>query len=79
MKIKTLPVLNNHNRDMIPPVPPETIQEFVAWIKGQVEHLNGAINTAQQDRNFGREAQYQGMRDAFIRCLNKLTNQQYWN
>lgn len=57
----------------------EKMDEIIAWLKSQVEHLTTAINTEQQNRNYGREAQYEGMRDAFIRCLNKMTNQQYWN
>ena len=60
-------------------LPPEKIDEVVTWIKKQVEHLTVAINSAHEDMNYGREAQYEGMRDAFIRCLNKLTNLQNWN
>lgn len=52
---------------------PEKLHDLVLWLNNQVEHLNSSINHAHQDKNFGREAQYEGMRDAFIRCLNKLT------
>ena len=52
---------------------PEKLHEFVIWLNSQVEHLTGAIHEAHDGRNFGREAQYEGMRDAFMRCLNKLT------
>lgn len=79
MKTKIPPMLNNHAMEHVSPVPPETVREIVSWIKAQVGHLNGAIHEAQENRNFGREAHCQGMRDAFIRCLNKLTSQQYWN
>ncbi len=52
---------------------PEKLHEFVIWLNSQVEHLTGAINEAHDGKNFGREAQCEGMRDAFMRCLNKLT------
>lgn len=60
-------------------LPQEKVDELIHWIKGQLEHLSEAINTAQQNRNYGREAQCEGMRDAFIRCLNKLNSQKNWS
>ena len=52
---------------------PEKLHDFVTWLNGQVEHLTESINEAHDGSNFGREAQCEGMRDAFMRCLNKLT------
>ena len=54
---------------------PEKLHDFVNWLNGQVQHLSSAINDAHDDNNFGREAQFEGMRDAFMRCLNKLTRE----
>lgn len=54
---------------------PEKLHEYVTWLNSQVEHLSIAINDAHDDSNFGREAQCEGMRDAFMRCLNKLTKE----
>lgn len=54
---------------------PEQLRDFVSWLNNQVEHLTCAINDAHDGKNFGREAQYEGMRDAFMRCLNKLTRE----
>ena len=54
---------------------PEKLHEFIIWLNGQVEHLTCAINEAHDGKNFGREAQFEGMRDAFMRCLNKLTKE----
>ena len=54
---------------------PEKLHDFVIWLNGQVEHLSSAINEAHDGKNFGREAQFEGMRDAFMRCLNKLTRE----
>ena len=56
-------------------IDPEKLNSFVTWLNGQVEHLSSAINEAQDGKNFGREAQFEGMRDAFMRCLNKLTRE----
>jgi len=53
---------------------PEQLQEVVHWLNQQIVHLNEAINEAHKTNNLGREVQYEGMRDAFMRCLNKLTN-----
>jgi len=54
---------------------PEKLHEFVFWLNSQVEHLTSAINEAHERKNPGREAQCEGMRDAFMRCLNKLTRE----
>ena len=51
----------------------EQLQDLVSWLTQQIDHTNRAIKEANQSNNFGREAQYEGMRDAFIRCLNKLS------
>ena len=39
-----------------------------------IQPLNEVINEAHRTSNHGRETQYEGMRDAFMRCLNKLKN-----
>ena len=53
---------------------PTQIQEMVQWLNKQIVHANEAINEAHNLNNYGREIQYEGMRDAFMRCLNMLTN-----
>jgi hypothetical protein len=50
----------------------EQLQEVVQWLNQQILHVNEGIIEAHQTNNFGRETQYEGMRDAFVRCLNKL-------
>ncbi|MCW3070696.1 MAG: hypothetical protein JWO44_586 [Bacteroidetes bacterium] len=45
---------------------------MVQWLNQQIAHINHAINEAHNECNYGRESQYEGMRDAFMRCLNKL-------
>jgi hypothetical protein len=50
----------------------EQLQELIKWLTKQIDHTNKAIMEANSSQNFGREAQYEGMRDAFLRCLNQL-------
>ena len=53
---------------------PEQYKEMVQWLNQQIIHLNRAINEAHSLNNWGRENQLEGMRDAFMRCLNRLDN-----
>lgn len=50
----------------------EQLQEIVNWLKYQIKYLESSINEAQQTNNYGRKLQHEGMRDAFIKCLNQL-------
>lgn len=52
----------------------EKLQEVIGWLNQQITHVNTSINEAHRTNNFGRETQHEGMRDAFLRCLNKLKN-----
>ena len=45
-------------------------QETLNWIQAQIAHANGVIKEAQTELNFGREAQYEGMREAYMQVLN---------
>lgn len=54
---------------------PQKLHDYVIWLNNQVEHLTAAINEAHESKNLGREAQFEGMRDAFMRCLNKLVKE----
>ncbi len=51
---------------------PEQLQEMVHWLNQQIAHINESMKVARTENNWGRESQYEGMRDAFIRCLKKL-------
>jgi hypothetical protein len=53
---------------------PEQLQQMVSWLNQQLIHVNDSINEAHLTHNYGRETQFEGMRDAFMRCLNKITN-----
>lgn len=52
----------------------EQLQQMVNWIDQQIMHLNDSIIEAQKSNNYGRKIQYEGMRDAFSKCLGKLKN-----
>ena len=50
----------------------EQLHEMLTWLDDQISYANEAIHEAQATRNYGRESQYEGIRDAFTRCLNRL-------
>jgi len=50
----------------------EQLQEMVKWLEHQVAYLESSISEAQQANNYGRKLQHEGMRDAFVKCLNQL-------
>lgn len=50
----------------------EQLEQMIKWLNQQITHSNDCIHEAHQEHNYGRETQYEGMRDAFARCLNKL-------
>ncbi len=53
---------------------PEQKQQIVQWLNQQIVHSNETVNEAHQSNQFEKETQFEGMRDAFMRCLNKLNN-----
>ena len=53
---------------------PEQLQQMVKWLNQQIGHLTQAIKEAHQSNNYGRELQYEGMRDAFILFMIKFIN-----
>ncbi len=53
---------------------PEQLQQLIKWLNIQIVRLTESIQEAHQTNNYGRELQYQGMRDAFQKFLNKFNN-----
>jgi hypothetical protein len=51
---------------------PDQLQQMMQWLNQQISHLDDSIIEAQQANNCGRETQYEGMREAFMKCLNKI-------
>lgn len=56
------------------PMNPEQLQQMVKWLNLQILHLTESIKEAHQSNNYGREIQYEGMRDAFKKFLTKFTS-----
>lgn len=52
----------------------EQLQSIIRWLNDQIKNSNVIMQEAYQTNNIGRGAQYEGMRDAFQRCLKRLTN-----
>ncbi len=52
----------------------EQLQETLRWLQSQIQHSNFAIKEAQNELNFGREAQHEGMREAYMQVLNWMTS-----
>ncbi len=52
----------------------EQIQQMVQWLNQQIEQSNESIKEARLSNEFEKETEFEGMRDAFMRCLNKLNN-----
>ena len=50
----------------------QQLQDLVKWINKQIDYANKVINQSHDDSNFGREAKYEGIREALIECLHKL-------
>src|ERR1035437_4835233 len=51
---------------------PEQLQQMILWLRQQIVAMCSSMNEARKANNYVKEAQYEGMRDAFMRCLNKL-------
>ena len=48
--------------------------QMVQWLNQQILHSNESVNEAHQSNEYEKETQFEGMRDAFMRCLNKIKN-----
>jgi hypothetical protein len=53
---------------------PEQLQQMVRWLNQQIVNSNESVNEAHHTNNYSRETQYEGMREAFVKCLSKLSN-----
>lgn len=52
----------------------EQLQSLIRWLNDQIKNTNTIISEAHTTNNIGRGAQYEGMRDAFVRCLNRISH-----
>jgi len=51
----------------------EHIQDLISWLQRQVEFSSEIINQARETQNYGKETQYEGMREAYLKCIKKLS------
>lgn len=51
---------------------PEQLQQLQKWLNEQIRLSQSTIAESKQSLNYGREAQYEGMKQAFEQCLGKL-------
>lgn len=54
----------------------ERLQQLIRWLNEQIAHTNLVINESHQTNNYGRESQYEGMRDAFV--IKQKTTFRFW-
>lgn len=50
----------------------EKLLATLKWLQSQIDHASHVIRDSQENQNFGRTAQYEGMREAYLQCFNWL-------
>jgi len=53
---------------------PEQLQQLLGWLNDQIRHVNHSISEAKESHNYGREAESVGMKQAYEKCLGKLSS-----
>lgn len=48
------------------------LNDLLRWLSGQIDTANEIISESHRTNNFGREAMYEGMKNAYLNCINKL-------
>lgn len=52
---------------------PEQLQQMVKWLNQQIINSNESMNEAHYTNNYCKETQFEGMKEAYLKCLNKLS------
>jgi hypothetical protein len=52
----------------------EQLRETLRWLQMQIDHASDVIKESRVNQNFGREAQYEGMREAYTQVLKWISN-----
>ncbi len=52
---------------------PEQIQQMLRWLNQQIINSNESMNEAHQTNSYCKETQCEGMKEAYLKCLNKLS------
>lgn len=50
-------------------------EEMTDWINMKLKFINAIIKEAQLSHNYGKEAQYCGMREAYLEFLQKISKE----
>lgn len=53
----------------------QQVHELLSWINSQLTHINKVINESHEKSNFGREAMFEGKRDAYLELMRKLKSE----
>lgn len=51
----------------------EQLQQLLSWLNEQIRQSKRVMSEAQQTHNYGREAMYEGMKEAYERCLGHIS------
>lgn len=49
-----------------------TNPDLVGWLRDQVRSVSEAIKELEKTHNYGKATMCEGMREAYMRCLEKL-------
>lgn len=50
----------------------EVSTELAGWLREQVKTVNEAIRELEQTHNYGKATLCEGMREAYMKCLEKI-------
>lgn len=53
----------------------EQLHELLNWMNNQLNHINRVINESHEKNNYGREALFEGKRDAYLELMRKINHQ----
>ncbi len=48
------------------------ITDLEGWLREQVKNINEAIKELEGTHNYGKATKCEGMREAYMKCLEKL-------
>lgn len=51
---------------------PEQLQQMVKWLNQQIINSNESMNEAHEMSNYCKETEYEGMKEAYQKCLIML-------
>lgn len=52
---------------------PEQMQQMVKWLNQQIINSNDLMNEAHQANNYCVETELEGLKEAYVKCLTKLS------